>query len=360
MPSVHAPAAVTRASFGETTDGKPVELLTLTNPSGIELRALTYGGIIVGLRVPDREGQLDDIVLGHDTLEGYLERSPYFGAIIGRHANRIAGGRFRIDGVEYQLTLNDGLHHLHGGQHGFDRVVWSAEPFRREARVGVIFTHVSPDGDQGYPGTLRTSVSYALTNRNELLLDYVATCDRPTPLNLTQHSYWNLAGGSAPSVLGHEITINAGHYTPVDATLIPTGSITPVKGTPFDFRTAQPIGRHIDDADEQLRHGLGYDHNFVLSPAPPGALRHAVRLFEPRSGRVLDMHTTEPGVQFYSGNFLDGSIRGKGGTVYGYRSGLCLESQHFPDSPNHSNFPSVILLPGAEYRSRTVYTFSAH
>lgn len=352
-------ATVRREPFGRMPDGTPIEQFTLSGAGDIELRTITYGGIITSLRVPDRHGGMDDIVLGHDTLDGYLNQSPYFGAIIGRYANRIARGRFTLDGVPHQLTTNDGPHHLHGGKNGLDRVVWSAEPVH-DGRAGVAFSYISPDGDQGYPGTLSARVTYTLTDRDELVLEYVATTDQPTPVNLTQHSYWNLAGATAPPVLDHALTIDAAHYTPADASLIPTGAIAPVADTPFDFRSPLPIGARIAEDDEQLRHGRGYDHNFVLSRAPAGALRHAARLTEATSGRVLDMHTTEPGVQFYSGNCLDGSIRGKGGNVYRHRSGICLESQHFPDSPNHSNFPSTVLRQGVEYRSRTVFAFSTH
>ena len=355
-----AAATVGREPFGTMPDGTAIERFTLSGAGDLEVSVINYGGIITSLRVPDRNGDVDDVVLGHDTLDGYLTSSPYFGAIVGRYGNRIAHGRFTLDGIVHQLETNDGAHHLHGGPRGLDQAVWTAEPFRADGRVGVTFSCTSPDGDQGYPGTLSAQATYTLTDRDDLVLDYVATCDRATPVNLTQHSYWNLAGSAAPPIVDHELTINAANYTPVDASLIPTGAIAPVLGTPFDFRTALPIGARIGDDDEQLRYGRGYDHNLVLSPAPAGALRHAVRLADPVSGRVLDMHTTEPGVQFYSGNFLDGTIRGKGGTVYAHRSGLCLEAQHFPDSPNRSNFPSTILRPGAEYRSRTVFAFSAH
>ena len=318
---------------------------------------MTFGGVIVSLRVPDRHGRLDDIVLGHDSLEGYLNASPYFGAIIGRYGNRIANGHFSLDGVDYQLALNEGQHHLHGGPCGLDKVVWSAATFAAADRLGLTFSHLSPDGDQGYPGNLSARVSYSLTDANELVLDYFATTDRATPVNLTQHTYWNLAGSEAPWVGDHVLTIEADAYTTADASLIPTGVIAPVAGTPFDFRTPQAIGKRIDDDDEQLHNARGYDHNFVLRPADTGALRRAVRLSESTTGRVLEMHTTEPGVQFYSGNFLDGTVRGKNGRRYLHRTGLCLETQHFPDSPNHDHFPSTILRPGGVYRSRTVLTF---
>ena len=318
---------VSRASFGVTPDGESVDVFTLANASGVELRAITYGGIIVSLRVPDRDGRLGDIVLGFDDLDGYVEGSPYFGAIVGRYANRIANGQFTLAGETYQLATNNGPNHLHGGARGFDKIVWHAEMLESDSGVAVIFTHTSPDGDEGYPG------------------------------NLSQHTYFNLAGDGRRDVLEHVLTINAAHFTPVDATLIPTGVIAPVAGTPFDFTTPTAIGARIDLEDEQLENGGGYDHNFVLDRDGAG-LAHAARVEEPTTGRVLDVYTTEPGLQFYSGNFLDGSITGKSGWVYRHRYGFCLETQHFPDSPNQPAFPSTILRPGEEYRSRTVFVFS--
>jgi aldose 1-epimerase len=348
--------AVTRQSFGMTPAGEAVELLTLTNAHGVELRVMTYGGIVVSLKVPDRNGVPGDVVLGYDSLSGYLTKSPYFGAIVGRYGNRIAKGRFTLGGTEYRLAINNGPNHLHGGIRGFDKVVWSADPFVDHRGVGVTLRYVSPDGDEGYPGTLAAKVTYTLTDRNELRLDYEATTDQATPVNLTQHSYFNLAGSG--TILGHVLTIPADHFTPVDSTLIPTGAIAPVAGTPFDFRTPTRIGARIGEMNEQLRHGGGYDHNFVLT-RPDTGLALAARLVDSLSGRTLEIRTTEPGIQFYSGNFLDGSITGKGGTVYQYRTGLCLETQHFPDSPNHPRFPSTILEPGKVYQSRTVWTFGA-
>jgi len=345
---------VTRAPFGTTTAGEAVDLVTLTNAHGMEVRVMTYGGIIVSLIVPDRHGAPGDVVLGYDSLAGYLEHSPYFGAIVGRYGNRIAKGRFTLGGTEYRLATNNGPNHLHGGTRGFDKVVWTADPFHNDSGVGVILQHTSPDGDEGYPGTLHAKVTYTLTERNELILDYEATTDRATPVNLTQHSYFNLAGTG--DILGHELMIAADNYTPVDTTLIPTGAIAPVAGTPFDFRTPHRIGARIGEDNAELRYGGGYDHNFVLARADTG-LAFAARLTDSLSGRTLEIRTTEPGVQFYSGNFLDGSITGKGGTIYRHRTGLCLETQHFPDSPNHPGFPSTILEPGRIYRSRTVWTF---
>ncbi|MFQ6047349.1 MAG: aldose epimerase family protein, partial [Gemmatimonadales bacterium] len=291
--------SVTRAPFGVMPDGRGVEVFTMTNENGIELRAITYGAIIVSVRVPDRNGRLDDVVLGFDDLEGYLRDSPYFGAIVGRYANRIANGRFTLDGHEHSLTTNNGPNHLHGGLRGFDKVVWEAEPFESDSGAGVVFSYLSPDGEEGYPGNLSVRVTYLLTPDDELVVDYLTTTDRATPVNLSQHSYFNLVGDARRDVLGHVLTINASHFTPVDATLIPTGEIAPVTGTPFDFKEPTPIGARIEDDDEQLGFGGGYDHNFVLDRESEG-LTHAARVEEPTSGRVLDIFTTEPGLQFYS------------------------------------------------------------
>lgn len=343
--------------FGRTPDGEIVELYTLTNTKGMEVRLTNYGGIVVSLRVPDRQGQFDDVVLGFDRLEDYLKGHPYFGAIIGRYANRIAGGRFVLNGVSYQLTLNEGQNHLHGGQKGFDKVVWKARPVRSARGVGVRLSYVSRDGEEGYPGNLSVTVTYLLTEENELRIEYTATTDRDTIVNLTHHSYFNLAGQGRRDILDHLLQINAHYFTPIDANLIPTGEIRFVRGTPFDFTQLTPIGARIEEPDEQLRFGRGYDHNWVLA-GPPGALRLAARVVEPNSGRVLEVWTTEPGLQFYSGNFLDGTITGKEGRVYRHRYGFCLEPQHFPDSPNKPHFPSVILRKGARYQTTTVYKFS--
>lgn len=349
-------ARISRASFGTLPDGSEVEAFTLTNAHGLEVRAITYGAIIVSLRAPDRAGRMDDIVLGHDSLAGYLRGSPYFGAIVGRYANRIAKGRFTLDGETYQLATNNGPNHLHGGIKGFDKVVWRAAPFQNDSGVGVVFTHTSPDGDEGYPGTLAARVRYTLTDGNELIVDYHATTDRATPVNLTQHTYFNLAGDGRRDMLAHELWINADSFTPVDSTLIPTGEVAAVEGTPFDFRTPTAIGARIGADVQQVRFGGGYDHSFVLRKED-AVLTHAARVVEPSTGRTLDVYTTEPGLQFYSGNFLDGSITGKSGRVYRHRYGLCLETQHFPDSPNQPRFPSTILRPGQEYHSRTAFRF---
>jgi aldose 1-epimerase len=338
-----------------------VELFTLTNAHGIEVRLTNYGGIITSLKTPDRSGRFDDIVLGYESLSGYLHNSPYFGAIVGRYGNRIAKGRFTLDGTVYRLAVNNGPNSLHGGIRGFDKVVWNAEQFRNDGKYeGVALEYTSTDMEEGYPGTLHARVTYTLTDDNRLIVDYQATSDKPTPVNLTQHSYWNLAGEGSRDILAHVLAINADSMTPVDSTLIPTGEISPVAGTPFDFRTPMPIGARIDQRQNtQIRYGGGYDHNFVLNRgnARPDSLVHAAHVAEPSTGRTMDIFTTEPGIQFYSGNFLDGSITGKAGHIYKYRCGLALETQHYPDSPNHPNFPSTILRPGQQYRSRTVFAF---
>lgn len=350
-------ATVTSVPFGVIPGGDSVDLFTLTNPHGMEVRLMTYGGIIVSLKVPDRKGAIDDVVLGYDSLAGYLRSSPYFGAIVGRYGNRIAHGRFTLDGQTFKLDTNNGPNALHGGVKGFDKQVWHAESFKRDSNVGVILSYTSPDGDQGYPGTLRASVTYTLTPANELRIDYHATTDKATPINLTQHSYFNLAGAGKGDILGHLMLINADRFTPVDSTLIPTGVLAPVAGTPFDFRQPTAIGARIAQVDQQLKNGGGYDHNFVLNRTGD-SLSLAARVVEPTTGRVLTVSTTEPGVQFYTGNFLDGTITGKGGHQYLKRYAFCLETQHFPDSPNHPNFPSTVLKPGTEYQSHTVFAFS--
>jgi aldose 1-epimerase len=342
--------------FGVTPDGPPVELFTLGPAGAMQVSVMTYGAAIVSLRVPDRAGTLDDIVLGFDSLEGYLTHTHYFGAIVGRYANRIGRGRFELDGSRYRLPINDEPHHLHGGTRGFDRVVWACEPVGDSRGRGLALRHTSPDGDQGYPGTLDVEVRYLFTGNDELEVDYRATTDKPTPVNLTQHSYFNLAGAGEGDILGHQLSIDADGYTPVDCTLIPTGRIVPVADTPFDFRTPVAIGARIGDPDPQLEYTRGYDHNFVLRGQGPG-LMHAARVMEPATGRTLDVFSTEPGLQLYSGNQLDGMVAGKGGRSYGPHSGFCLETQHFPDSPNQPRFPSTILRPGAQYQSRTVFAF---
>src|SRR5213082_498781 len=349
---------IARKPFGSTERGEAVSAYTLKNAHGIELQVLDYGGIIVSLSVPDRTGRLGDVALGFDSLTDYQRGSPYFGALIGRYGNRIARGRFTLDGRGYTLATNNGPNHLHGGVRGFDKVVWKVAPFQHADSVGLVLSYTSPDGEEGYPGTLRATVTYTLTNANELIFDYHATTDRATPVNLTQHSYFNLAGDGKGDILGHVVTLNADRFTPVDSTLIPAGELRSVAGTPFDFTKPTAIGARIDTNNEQLAIAHGYDHNFVLSRKGSG-LELAGRVHEQQTGRALEVYTTEPGVQFYTGNFLDGTITGKHGHAYNKHAGLCLETQHFPDSPNHSNFPWTILKPEQTYNSRTVYKFSA-
>ena len=347
---------VVRSHFGVLPSGDSVSAYTLTNRNGLVLRAIDYGGIVTSLRVPDRTGAMADIVLGYDDLAGYLKTTPYFGAIVGRYGNRIARGTFTLDGATYTLAANNGPNALHGGLVGFDKVRWSAVPFDSASGVGVVFSYRSTDGEEGYPGTLDVTVRYTLTDANEFSIEYGAVTDKATPVNLTQHTYFNLAGDGGGPVLDHLVSIDASAITPVDSTLIPTGALLAVQGTPFDFTTPVAIGARIGAPHPQLVYAGGYDHNFVLTRRGDGPA-HAARVVEPRSGRTLDVATTEPGVQFYTGNFLDGTIAGKSGHVYARRTGFCLETQHFPDSPNQPSFPSTILRPGNTYTSRTVYTF---
>jgi aldose 1-epimerase len=344
-----------RELFGTTDDGTPIELFTLTNDRGMQARIAAYAGTLVSLQVPDRSGELADVVLGFDTLAPYLAEHPYFGALIGRYGNRIAGGSFMLQGHRYQLPRNNGPNHLHGGERGFHRVIWQAQP--AEEGQSLRLTYQSHDGEQGYPGNLTATVTYTLTEQNALRLDYQATTDAPTIVNLTNHSYFNLAGMG--TILDHQIQIAAQYFIPVDATLIPTGELRPVQGTPMDFTRPARIGARIDAEEPQLHFGPGgFDHTWVLD-GTPGGLRFAARLSDPASGRVMEVYTTQPGLQFYSGNFLDGSLRGKRGQPLILRAGLCLETQHFPDSPNHPDFPSTVLQPGALYQQTTVFQFSA-
>ena len=348
---------IKKESFGKTKDGQAVDLYTFSNASGMEVRAMTYGGIILSIKVPDRNGKFDDVTLGFDSLEPYLANSTFFGALVGRYGNRIGKARFKLDGKEYKLAVNNGPNALHGGLKGFDKVIWQAESFDKPEGVGVVFRYTSPDGEEGYPGTLQVLVTYTLTDKNELTLDYHATTDKATPVNLTNHAFFNLAGPGVRDILDHQMMINADNTTPVDSTLIPTGEIKSVEGTPFDFRKPTAIGARIDANDQQIKYGPGYDHNFVLNRKGEG-LSLAARVAEPTTGRVMEVSTTEPAVQFYTGNFLDGTLTGKGGHVYKRRYAFCLETQHFPDSPNKPSFPSTIVKPGETYTSKTVYAFS--
>lgn len=364
QPAVQATSAsVTEAPFGTTPHGEAARVYTLRNTRGMEMRVTNYGAIILSLTAPDRNGRFADVVLGFDLLGGYtspayLKSGPYFGALIGRYGNRIANGRFTLDGETYTLAKNNGPNSLHGGLQGFDKQLWNAEPFENSDGAGVVLRRTSPNGEEGYPGALSAQVTYTLTNADELVIDYQATTDNATPVNLTQHSYFNLGGGG--DILGHQVMINADRFTPVDSTLIPTGQLPSVSGTPFDFRNATTIGARIDQDDRQLVYGKGYDHNFVLDKGGnPDSLTLAARVYEPTSGRVMEVYTTEPGLQFYSGNFLDGTLTGKNGVVYKHRYGFAMETQHFPDSPNQPNFPSTVLRAGETYHSRTIYRFTA-
>lgn len=348
--------ACSKKSFGQLPDGQPVELYTLTNGKGVEAAIMTYGGILVSLRVPDRHGLPADIVLGYGRLEDYVKNNPYFGCITGRYANRIARGRFILEGKEYRLACNNNENHLHGGLRGFDKYVWHAEPSVEAGAASLKLTRTSPAQEEGYPGNLQCIVTYTLTADNELKIAYEAVTDAPTVINLTHHSYFNLTGGKR-DVLEHELFLNASRFTPVDATLIPTGELRAVAGTPLDFTRPAAIGARIGQDDPQLKYGEGYDHNFVLD-RPGDGLVLAARVYEPDSGRVMEISTTEPGIQFYSGNFLDGLYIGKGGRKYTDRFAFCLETQHFPDSPNQPSFPPVVLRPGQVYRSLTVHRFS--
>jgi aldose 1-epimerase len=347
-----AKTIVHKRPFGRTAEGAPVEVYSLADDK-IEVRVITYGGIIVSLRAPDRKGKLDDVVLGVDSVEKYVTQTAHFGGIIGRYANRIAHGTFELDGHTYHIPKNDGDNALHGGTRGFDKVVWAA----KQIPDGIELTYVSKDGEQGFPGTLATTVRYTLTGE-ALRIEYSAITDKDTVLNLTNHSYFNLKGQGNGDVLGHVLKIDASRFTPVDANLIPTGELKSVEGTPLDFRTPHALGERIDADDPQLRLGHGYDHNFVVDHEP-NQLAEAAEMYEPTTGRILRVLTTEPGVQLYTGNFLDGTITGKEGRVYNRRYAFCLETQHFPDSPNHPSFPTTELKPGQEFHSVTVFQFSA-
>ena len=351
-----AKAGICKSVFGKMPDGQQIDLYTLTNRNGVEVAITNYGGKVVSLLLPDRHEKMADVVLGFDNLAPYLGKEPYFGTLVGRYANRIAHGRFTLDGVEYQLPLNEGTNTLHGGTEGFGRRVWSARELAGTSPA-LELSYLSPDGEEGFPGNLAVKAVYTLTDANELRLEFTATTDKPTVVNLTNHSYFNLAGQGSGDILNHVVMINADRFTPVDSTAIPTGELRGVAGTPFDFRKPTAIGARIGQDDPQLKFGRGYDHNFVLNHEAPGLVL-AARVAEPESGRVLEVLTTQPGVQLYTGNFLDGSVRGKAGKVYPYRSAFCLETQHFPDSPNHPSFPSAVLRPGQTYQATAVYRFS--
>jgi aldose 1-epimerase len=352
--------SIEKSAYGKTPDGTEVSLFTLTNAKGMQALITNFGGIVVSLKVPDKQGKLADVVLGYDSLDGYLENPSYFGAIIGRYGNRIAHGRFELDGKTYTLAKNNGENSLHGGKTGFNKVVWTPRAFESKDGPSLELKYLSKDGEEGYPGDLHVTATYTLTNTNELKIDYAATTDKTTVVNLTNHSYFNLTGTPEKDILEHVLMINADRFTPVDSGLIPTGELKPVAGTPFDFRKPTAVGARIGSDDEQLKLGGGYDHNFVLNSAPKrGGLTLAARVLEPRSGRVLEVWTTEPGIQFYTSNFLNGSIKGKGGIAYQKHAALCLETQHFPDSPNHPKFPTTTLKPGEKYHTVTVYKFSA-
>ncbi|MEZ4917842.1 MAG: aldose epimerase family protein [Saprospiraceae bacterium] len=352
-----APAAsISKQAYGTTPEGQAVDQYTLSNGKGMEVKVITYGGIITSWTAPDKDGRYENIVLGYDSLSQYIASNPYFGALIGRYGNRIAKGQFSIDGNKYQLETNDGPNHLHGGVKGFDKVVWTASEEKSDKGVALKLNYISQDGEGGYPGTLNASVVYTLTEDNTLEVSYEATSDKKTVVNLTQHSYFNLSGNFSNNILDHELQLDAATYLPVDATLIPTGELQDVANTPFDFREAKAIGRDIEQEDDQLAKGKGYDHCWVLNNQ--GSFRPASSVYHPGTGRYLEIQTDEPGIQFYCGNFLDGTLPMPGGGTYAHRTGFCLETQHYPDSPNQESFPSVILAPGETYHSKTSFKFS--
>ncbi|MDT0612052.1 aldose epimerase family protein [Streptomyces lancefieldiae] len=344
--------------FGKLADGTKVYRWSLEN-GGTRMKVLSYGGVVQSLEIPDRRGRYENVSLGFDNLDDYVARSPHFGALIGRYGNRIAKGRFTLDGKQYQLSVNDGENSLHGGALGFDYRVWDVEPFTEGSDVGLVLHYTSVDGEMGYPGTLRSTVTYTLTARGDWRIDYEATTDKATVVNLTSHVYWNLAGEGSGTIEDHELSIAASRYTPTDAGLIPTGELAKVSGTPFDFRRAKPIGRDIRDAHPQLVTAKGFDHNWVLDKGITDRPEHIATLRDRSSGRTLRIATDQPGLQFYSGNFLDGTLTGTGGSLYRQGDALCLETQHYPDSPNQPSFPSTVLRPGQTYRTTTVHSFEA-
>ena len=349
---------IDKIQFGETMDGTGVDQFILSNNNGMEVRIITYGGVITSWTAPDKNGDYKDIVLGYNTLAEYEAETPYFGALIGRYGNRIAKGKFSLDDQKYTLAVNNGVNHLHGGLKGFDKVVWDAKTIVSDSTVSLELSYLSKDMEEGYPGNLETKVTYTLNNKDELSVNYEATTDKPTIVNLTQHSYFNLTADFNQDILGHELVINADSFLPVDNTLIPTGEFRDVTGTPFDFKTSKAIGIHIDNENIQLKNGLGYDHCWVLNDQNTG-VRFVASAYEPVSGRLLEVFSDEPGIQFYSGNFLDGTLPSKNKGMYQHRTGFCFETQHYPDSPNQKNFPSVRLDPGEKYNSKTVFRLSA-
>jgi aldose 1-epimerase len=347
---------IEKKPFG-SVGGKNVDLYMMTNANGLKASIMTYGGTMVSLEVPDKNGKLGDILLGCDTVDGFVKNTSYLNALIGRYGNRIGKGQFTLDGKTYKLAVNNGVNHLHGGLKGFDKVIWTATPVETKEGVGLKLTYLSKDMEEGYPGNLKIEVVYTLTNKDELEIEYTATTDKPTICNLTNHNYYNLTCCKR-DILGHELMINAEKFTPVDSGLITTGELRLVKGTPMDFTKPTAVGARINANDEQIKFGPGYDHNWVLNKKKAGKLTHAATLSDPESGRVMEVWTTEPGVQFYSGNFLDGSIIGKGGIAYKKWGGMCLETQHFPDSPNKPEFPTTVLRPGEVYKTTTIQRFT--
>lgn len=347
---------ITSAPFGTMPDGQVASLFTITNANGSVIKVTNYGGIITSLLVPDKNGILGDVVLGYDSLQSYIDSNPYFGAIIGRYGNRIANGKFSIDSLSYQLATNDGPNHLHGGPKGYDKVLWDAQTFESDSSAGVVFTRVSPDMEEGYPGNLTCKVTYTFDNNNKLTFEYEATTDKSTIVNLTNHAYFNLTGEPTLTINNHELQLPASSFLPVDSTLIPTGELRDVASTPFDFTKAVAIGDRVNDDNIQLKYGKGYDHCWVYDNKST-SLKFGGKLYDPKSGREMVIYTMEPAVQFYGGNFLDGSNIGKSNTPYQFRTGLCLETQHYPDSPNKPTFPSTLLAPGETYYSKSVYEF---
>lgn len=348
---------IVKSGFGNTKDGTLIEQYTLRNGNGIEMKVITYGGRITSLKVPNKNGEIENVVLGFDNIEDYQKDNPFFGALIGRYGNRISKGKFTLDGNQYTLATNDGLNHLHGGVNGYDKVIWTAEPIEEEDNQSLKLTYLSKDGEEGYPGNLKITVIYSLTNDNTVVVDYKASTDKKTVVNLTQHAYFNLTGDFSNDILGHEIVIKADAYLPVDAMLIPTGEIRAVKGTPFDFNNAKKIKEEIDTNNEQLKFGKGFDHCWVLD-GEKGNMRFVASAYDETSGRLMEVYSEEPAIQFYTGNFLDGSLPMPNGGTYAHRTGFCLETQHYPDSPNQRSFPSVVLNPGETYKTKTSFKFS--